>query len=70
MRASEEEPLDGQPLPSTLEEALSIFEENEVVRSWFSDAWVETFLKVKRDEIARLKDKSIEEQCEVYADVY
>ena len=68
--ASEEEPLDGQPLPSTLEEALSIFEENEVVRSWFSDAWVETFLKVKRDEIARLKDKSIEEQCEVYADVY
>lgn len=62
--------FEGQPLPSNLEEALKAFEENEVVRSWFSEAWVETFLKVKRDEIATLEEKSIEEQCEVYADVY
>lgn len=67
---SAEEVPDAQSLPSSLEEALTVFENNGVVRSWFSEAWVETFLKVKRDEIARLESKSIEEQCEVYANVY
>lgn len=67
---SQLDPNDGENLPSSLNEALERFENDEVVRSWFSDAWVETFLKVKRDEIQHLKDKSIIEQCEVYADVY
>ncbi|QNE90533.1 glutamine synthetase [Corynebacterium incognita] len=57
-------------LPSSLEKALELFEENPTVRSWFSEAWVETFLKVKRDEIDQLTGKSFDEQCEVYADVY
>ena len=67
---SELESQDNENLPASLKEALDRFETNEVVRSWFSDAWVETFLKVKRDEIQHLKDKSIVEQCEVYANVY
>ncbi|MFD2759199.1 glutamine synthetase family protein [Gulosibacter faecalis] len=67
--------LDGEhaglaQLPGSLEEALVALEENETVRSWLAPNWLATFLAVKRDEIASLRDKTPAEQCEAYTNVY
>lgn len=57
-------------LPETLEDALSVLESSTAIRRWLAPNWIATFLAVKRDEIASLKDKTPEEHCEVYTRVY
>lgn len=57
-------------LPGSLEEALTRFEEDAVVRSWFEDDWVATYLAVKRAELEKLANMTLREQCAVYAKIY
>ncbi|QPK78781.1 glutamine synthetase [Corynebacterium lizhenjunii] len=57
-------------LPGSLKEALARFEESAVVRSWFSEEWVQTFLAIKRNEIESLSSLTLKEQCEAYANLY
>ncbi|KAB1641840.1 type I glutamate--ammonia ligase [Gulosibacter chungangensis] len=57
-------------LPDSLETALTALEQSSALRQWLAPNWVETFLAVKRDEIAQLRDKTPAEICEVYTRVY
>lgn len=57
-------------LPSSLEEALDVLESGDGVRTWFSPGFIQNYLAVKRDEVAFLRGKSMEEICEVYTRVY
>lgn len=57
-------------LPASLTEALQKLEQGTTVKTWFSEDFITNYLAVKRDEIAYLKNKTLEQQCEVYARVY
>ncbi|MEQ8666838.1 MAG: glutamine synthetase family protein [Rhodospirillales bacterium] len=57
-------------LPTSLGEALTRLENDEVVRSWFDDPFIDVYLKHKRGELAFLDGKSPEELCHAYVDVY
>jgi glutamine synthetase len=57
-------------LPTTLEEALARFEQDDAVRSWFDPEFVDVYLKHKRGEIAFLKDVSEDQICARYERVY
>lgn len=57
-------------LPSTLEEALDLFESSERARGWFCPDMVRTFLSVKREEVDQMNRLSLQERCEIYASVY
>lgn len=62
---------DGIPeFPHSLEEALQLFEADEEVRGWFDPDLVETFLRIKREELAEVSSLSDTETCEWYARVY
>lgn len=57
-------------LPSSLGVALKVFEQDTDVCSWLGDDLVQTYLAIKRVELAAVADKSEEEQCAWYADIY
>ncbi|MDJ1371567.1 type I glutamate--ammonia ligase [Gulosibacter molinativorax] len=57
-------------LPESLEGALDALEASDAIRRWFVPNWITTFLAVKREEVAQLRDKTPAEVCEVYANVY
>ncbi|MBP3087908.1 glutamine synthetase [Corynebacterium sp. sy017] len=67
--------LDGEhkdfaQLPHSLPAALTELSENEIVKSWFSQEFLSTFLAIKRDECEALQGLSLAQQCEVYSRVY
>lgn len=66
----EPDPAQITSLPSDLGEALEVFEQDTEVRSWLGDELVETYLAIKRVELAAVKDMSDEERCSWYADIY
>ena len=57
-------------LPETLDDALDLMLENEVVSSWFDPAFLATFAAIKRDESVYVRGRTLAEQCEVYTRVY
>lgn len=57
-------------LPENLEAALDAVAASTVLRQWLAPNWIDTFLAVKRDEIAQLREKTPAEICEVYTRVY
>lgn len=61
---------DAEALPKDLEEALSALASDEVVRSWFDPRLLQTYLAVKRSDIAELAGLPEGEQCRRVADVY
>ncbi|WP_109471945.1 glutamine synthetase family protein [Ornithinimicrobium cavernae] len=57
-------------LPCDLAQALDLFEQDAEVRSWLGEDLVQTYLAVKRAELAAVADMSDEERCRWYADIY
>lgn len=68
--AAEREALHLRRLPDSLSAALSAFEQDEVVRSWFAPVFIETMLGVRRAELAVLRDAKPAELCARYAWLY
>lgn len=56
--------------PHSLEEALELFAADEEVRGWFDPDLVETYLRIKREELDEVASLSDTETCEWYARVY
>lgn len=57
-------------LPSSLAEALDALIEDEVVYNWFDKEMMDTYLAIKREEIALFEGKTDAEICEAYSRVY
>lgn len=57
-------------LPETLEDALALLAQNDVVRSWFQEPFIDVYLKHKRGELAHVKGLSPAEVCTAYEAVY
>lgn len=57
-------------LPTGLDKALDALLADEVVSSWFPEAFLKTFEAVKRDEFVYVQGRTLAEQCEVYSRVY
>ncbi|WP_256839792.1 glutamine synthetase family protein [Ornithinimicrobium faecis] len=57
-------------LPGNLTDALAAFEQDPAMRSWLGDDLVDTYLAVKRVELATTSELSEQEQCDWYADIY
>lgn len=57
-------------LPTSLDEALTTLMADKTVSGWFTPEFLQTFHAIKRDEIARMKECSMVEQCEAYSHVY
>ncbi|WP_125100443.1 glutamine synthetase [Leucobacter chromiireducens] len=70
LSAEEREALGIRPIPSTLGEALDRFAESAVAREWFAPELAETFVAVKRAEIARAEALESEARYAAYAATY
>jgi glutamine synthetase len=71
MREGTEPAIDaGAGLPDSLEAALSALTANQTARSWLPPELLETYLAVKKTEIAHVRDLSAIEACGVYLDIY
>ena len=57
-------------LPSTLVDALAALEADPVARGWFPQLLIDTYLEMKRTEIAGLADLTEAEQIARYREVY
>lgn len=57
-------------LPTSLTEALDRFVENKTVAGWFSAGFSETYVKHKKGEMAFLNERTQEEICSLYEQVY
>mgnify|MGYP001397629656 CR=1 FL=1 len=57
-------------LPASLDEALEALVEDDVVTGWFDSEMLDTFLAIKREEIAQAKGRSDADICAAYRDVY
>lgn len=57
-------------LPQTLEAALERFAASPIVRSWFPDGFVDTYVKHKKGEMAYLEGRHQAEICRAYEEVY
>lgn len=68
--AKEADMVDVHPLPTSLEEALSALEADEVVSSWFHPDLLATHLSVKRFELAEVEGLDLAAQARKVADVY
>lgn len=67
--------LDGEhgrlaKLPTSLTAALDALLADEVVRGWFPESFIKTFVAVKHDENVFVQGRTLAEQCEVYTRVY
>lgn len=58
------------PLPATLEEALVALVANPVASSWLPPTMLESYVSVKRMEIAMTVDRPWDEVCAMYARAY
>lgn len=59
-----------RPIPSTLTEALDLFEASAVAREWFAPNLAATFLAVKRAEISKVAEMGSQERYDAYAETY
>lgn len=57
-------------LPEDLTQALHLLEQDQEVRSWLGEDLVQTYLAVKRVELATVADMSDAERCRWYAEIY
>ena len=57
-------------LPTSLQQALDAFEQDEGVNSWFTPTMVEAYTKLKRHEIRLYAESRPERMCERYAQAY
>ncbi|MGH6719078.1 MAG: glutamine synthetase [Alphaproteobacteria bacterium] len=57
-------------LPQSLSEALDRFAGDAMVRSWLPETLVDLYLRMKQGEIAAFKDRSDEDICRAYEQVY
>jgi glutamine synthetase len=57
-------------LPQSLGEALDAFTADTVVRGWFTPAFVDSYVGVKRAEMAYLEGRSPAETCALYGTLY
>jgi glutamine synthetase len=57
-------------LPVSLGNALELLEQNETVKGWFSDRFIETFFAVKRAEIEHVDTLSDDERYAAYSYAY
>jgi glutamine synthetase len=60
----------GSALPGSLEQALVALEDDGAARAWLPDALLETYLTVKRAELAAVAGLEVEEVCRRYSHVY
>lgn len=66
----ERKALDIFPLPASLEEALDALAVNSDARTWLTPSLHDAFQSIKRSEIKAMSEKSPEEMCEIYRDLY
>ncbi|WP_158936977.1 glutamine synthetase [Burkholderia sp. S171] len=59
-----------EPLPASLLEALDALANDTEARSWMPPLLHDAFQSVKRSEIAAVKDKSPDELCAIYRNIY
>jgi glutamine synthetase len=59
-----------RPLPSSLGEALDLMAKSDVVSGWLPDIMRESYVAVKRKEIAMFADATPEAMCKRYHDAY
>lgn len=57
-------------LPETLDAALDVLLDSTTVTSWFTPVFIETFVGVKRAEIAKLASQDKTAICELYRTLY
>jgi glutamine synthetase len=57
-------------LPETLAQALDLLEASETLHRWFSPQFFDVYLRLRRSEIAAVRDLSDEAICARYAAVY
>lgn len=58
------------PLPASLDDALRIFAGDPVASAWMPPMMLESYLSVKRAEIARVSGMTPDEVCALYGSVY
>ncbi len=67
-------PIEAEPfstsLPRSLEEALDALEADPQASSWLPPRLLETYLGLKRLELALVADLDLEEVCRLYASVH
>jgi len=63
-------PFAGPKLPGSLEQALAALEADEDARAWLPEALLETYVGMKRAELAALDGLAPEEVCRRYSHVY
>ena len=66
----ERDALGIKPLPSSLSEALDLMESDEVVRSWMPTVMYDSYVSVKRTELALTDGLTEDEICRRYARAY
>jgi len=57
-------------LPQTLGQALDLLQDNQTVRGWFPEGFIDVYLKHKRSELAYLEGKNPADLCALYESVY
>lgn len=57
-------------LPQSLESALALFENNDIVRGWFPSGFADVYLAHKRGELACLTELNDKQRCDKYKDAY
>lgn len=57
-------------LPASLGDALDLLDQNKIVKSWFSDRFVDTFFAVKRAEIEHVAALTDDEKYAAYSYAY
>jgi glutamine synthetase len=67
---SERAKLGVRPLPSSLGEALDLILASDVVSGWLPDLMRESYVAVKRKEIAMFESVVPEAMCKRYHDAY
>jgi glutamine synthetase len=70
LTAAERAELGIVSLPMSLGEALTALTDNPVAAGWLSPTMLESYLSVKRTEIALTADQTPEEMCAMYARAY
>lgn len=67
---SEKDRLNIKRLPTTLDEALEVMKNTGPVNTWFSQAFLDSYLAVKYSEIERVKDENEASLCERYRNIF
>jgi glutamine synthetase len=57
-------------LPGSLEDALRSLDEDETARGWLPPLLYETYVGIKRSELAHVEGLDPDEICRLYADAY